>query len=97
MERDTISTIGWELLIHPLYLPDMTPFGFHLFFSMSYKFSIKHFKIYRDVEKWFDPIHLKIYTVFLGGHHAWKYLKHVCIYESHSLLCMYLLKYNKDF
>lgn len=52
--KDTISTLGWELLAHPPYSPDLAPSDYHWFSSMSHALSMKHFNNYGDVEKWLD-------------------------------------------
>ena len=49
--RDTISALGWELLPHPPYSPDLAPSDYHLFSSMSQALSQQHFNNYEDVEK----------------------------------------------
>ena len=33
--KEKIANIGWELLPHPPYLPDLAPFDSHLFCSLS--------------------------------------------------------------
>ena len=37
--RGTIPALGWELLSHPPYSPDLAPSDYHLFSSMSHALS----------------------------------------------------------
>lgn len=50
--KDTISALGWEILPHPPYSPDLAPSDYHLFSSMTHALSQEHFKNYEEVEKW---------------------------------------------
>lgn len=50
----TISELGWELLPHPPYSPDLVPSDYHLFSSMAHALSQEHFNNYEDVKKWLD-------------------------------------------
>ena len=52
--RNTISALGWEILPHPPYSPDLAPSDYHLFSSMSHALSLTHFKDYGEVENWLD-------------------------------------------
>jgi len=36
--RDTVDSLGWEILPHPPYSPDISPCDFHLFRSMKHYF-----------------------------------------------------------
>lgn len=40
--KDIISALGWELLSHPPYSPDLDPFDYHWFSSISHELSMKH-------------------------------------------------------
>ena len=52
--RDTIFTLGWEVLSHPPYSLDLILSLYLLFWSMSHALSMKHFRNCGDVEKWLD-------------------------------------------
>ncbi|CAM4901951.1 unnamed protein product [Rotaria socialis] len=57
--RQKLEEIGWEVLPHPPYLPDLAPSGYHLFRSFSNHLVKKHFD---------DQAHLKsdLETFFLS-------------------------------
>lgn len=50
--QDTIKTLGWELLPHPPYSPDLAPSDYHLFSSMGHALAEQHFDSYEEVENW---------------------------------------------
>lgn len=50
--KDTTKKLGWEVLAHPPYSPDLAPSDYHLFSSMAHALAEQHFKSYEDVEKW---------------------------------------------
>lgn len=50
--QDTIKTLGWEQLPHPLYSPDLAPSDYHLFSSMGHALAEQHFDSYEEVENW---------------------------------------------
>jgi len=47
-----LETLKWEVLPHPPYSPDIAPFDYHLFRSMTYGLSEKRFTSYEDCKKW---------------------------------------------
>lgn len=50
--QETIKALGWELLPHPLYSPDLAPSDYHLFSSMGHALAEQHFDSYEEVENW---------------------------------------------
>lgn len=50
--QDTIKALGWELLPHPPYSPDLAPSDYHLFSSMGHALAEQHFKTSEEVENW---------------------------------------------
>ena len=50
--QDTIKTLGWEQLPHPLYSPDLASSDYHLFSSMGHALAEQHFDSYEEVENW---------------------------------------------
>lgn len=50
--QDTIKTLGWELLPHPPYSPDLAPSDYHLFSSMGHALAEQQFDSYEEVENW---------------------------------------------
>ena len=68
MTRQKLLQLGWEVLIHPPYSPDIAPSDFHLFQSLQNSLSGKNFNSLEDckrhlgaslVAQWFR-IHLPI-------------------------------------
>lgn len=57
MTRQKIHELGWEVLPHPPYSPDMAPTDYHLFRSLQDHLAEKRFKddndIETDIEKFF--------------------------------------------
>ena len=49
--KETISSLGWELLPHPPYSPDLAPCDYHLFSSMGHSLAQQHLKDFEDVRK----------------------------------------------
>ena len=47
--QDTIKTLGWELLPHPPYSPDLAPSDLYLFSSMGNAMAEQHFDSYEEV------------------------------------------------
>lgn len=52
LTRDKLSALGWEILSHPPYSPDLAPSDYHLFHSMESALAGKHFTNEEDVEVW---------------------------------------------
>lgn len=50
--RDTLDALGWEVLPHAPYSPDLAPSDYHLFSSMRHALADQHFQNYEEVEKW---------------------------------------------
>lgn len=50
MTQEKISQVGWELLPHPPYSPDLSPTDYHLFLSMSNFLSGKKYHSVNDVQ-----------------------------------------------
>ena len=49
---DTLKSLGWDLLPHPPYSPDLAPSDYHLFASMGHALKDTHFKTSEDLEDW---------------------------------------------
>ena len=43
MTRQKLLELGWEVLIHPMYSPDIVPLDFHLFWSLQNSLNGKKF------------------------------------------------------
>lgn len=52
--KETIFNLGWEVLLHPAYSPDLTPSDFHVFRSIKHTLSGQHFTDVDDVHKCID-------------------------------------------
>jgi histone-lysine N-methyltransferase SETMAR len=52
--QTALKTIGWEVLSHPPYSPDLAPSDYYLFRSMSHGLADQHFSNYEEVKKWLD-------------------------------------------
>jgi len=52
--QNYLENIGWEILPHTAYSPDLAPSDYHLFRSMQHGLSEQHFNSYEQVKKWID-------------------------------------------
>ena len=46
--KDTLKALGWEIVSHPAYSPDIAPTDFHLFRKMQNEFSKVWFKKFEE-------------------------------------------------
>ena len=51
MTRQKLLQLGWKVLIHLLYSPDIAPLDFHLFQSLQYYFNGKNFNSLKDCKR----------------------------------------------
>ncbi|XP_060023970.1 constitutive coactivator of peroxisome proliferator-activated receptor gamma isoform X3 [Lagenorhynchus albirostris] len=51
MTRQKLLQLGWEVLIHPLYSPDIAPLDFHLFWSLQNSLNGKNFHSLEDCKR----------------------------------------------
>ena len=56
MTRQKLLQLGWEVLTHPPYSPDIAPSDFHLFWSLQNSLSGKNFNSLEDCKR-----HLKLF------------------------------------
>ena len=52
--KAAILELGWEILVHPPYSPDLAPSDFHLFSSLSYQISGVTSKNDENLKNWLD-------------------------------------------
>ncbi|GFX14259.1 mariner Mos1 transposase [Trichonephila clavipes] len=52
--KDTLKSLGWAILLHPLYFPDLTPSEYRLFTSMRHALAEQHFSNFEEVGKRLD-------------------------------------------
>lgn len=50
--KNYLNTIGWDVLPHAPYSPDLAPSDYHLFRSMQHGLSEQHFTSYEEVKNW---------------------------------------------
>ena len=51
MTGQELLQLGWEVLIHPLYSPDIAPSDFHLFQSLQKSLNGKNFSSLEDCKR----------------------------------------------
>ena len=56
MTREKLLQIGWEVLIHPLYSPDIAPSDFHLFRSLHNSLNGKNFHSLEDCKRHLEQL-----------------------------------------
>ena len=54
MTRQKLSHLGWEVLIHPLYSPDIAPSDLHLFRSLQNSLNRKNFDSLEDCKRYLE-------------------------------------------
>ena len=54
MTRQKCLLLGWEVLIHPPYSPDIAPSDFHLFQSLQNSLNGKNFNSLEDCKRHLD-------------------------------------------
>lgn len=52
--QQKLTELGWEILPHPAYSPDIAPSDYHLFRSMQHSLAGNQFATEADVRKWVD-------------------------------------------
>lgn len=52
--KNYIEGVGWDILPHPPYSPDIAPSDYYLFRSMASALSGQQFGSYDDIKKWVD-------------------------------------------
>ena len=52
--RQTIEELGWEVLAHPAYSPDLAPSDYHLFLGLKTFLREKHFKTLENLQNSID-------------------------------------------
>ncbi len=54
LTQKTIMELGWDVLSHPAYSPDLTPSDYHLFRSMEHHLRERIYKNEEDIPKYID-------------------------------------------
>jgi hypothetical protein len=52
--KDVICSLGWEVLPHAAYSPDLALSDYHLFKSLQHHLADTHFKTVEEVQKSID-------------------------------------------
>ena len=103
MSRQKLLQLGWEVLIHPPYSPDITPLDFHLFWSLQNSLNGKIFNSLEDckrhLEEFFAQKHKKFLEELLKLPEKWQkvveqnsdYVVHKVLGENEKcVFCFYL-------
>ena len=54
MTRQKLLELGWEVLIHPMYSPDIVPLDFHLFWSLQNSLNGKNSNSPEDCKRYLE-------------------------------------------
>lgn len=52
--KEVLAELGWEILPHPPYSPDLAPSDYHVFASMGHALSKQRFTNYEEVREWLE-------------------------------------------
>jgi [histone H3]-lysine36 N-dimethyltransferase SETMAR len=52
LTKAKLHELGWEVLPHPAYSPDLAPSDYHLFWDLQHELDEQHFENDEDVKKW---------------------------------------------
>ncbi|GFY13009.1 mariner Mos1 transposase [Trichonephila clavipes] len=52
--KNTLKSLGWDILPHPPYSPDLATSVYPLFTSMGHTLAEQHFSNFEDAGKWLD-------------------------------------------
>jgi len=47
--KETLKSLGWDILPHRPYSPDLAPSDYHLFASMGHALAEQHFSNFEDI------------------------------------------------
>ncbi|EFN76871.1 Histone-lysine N-methyltransferase SETMAR, partial [Harpegnathos saltator] len=67
--KEVLKSLGWEVLSHPPYSPDLAPSDYHLFASMGHALTEQYFADFEEVKKWLDEWVRKEKQFFWNGIH----------------------------
>ncbi|GFX14721.1 mariner Mos1 transposase [Trichonephila clavipes] len=54
LAKDTLKSLGLDILPHPPYFPDLAPSNHHLLASMGHALAEQHFSNFEEIRKWLD-------------------------------------------
>ena len=64
--KDTLKSLGWNILPHRTYSPDLTPSDYHFFTSMKHALSEQNFNNFEEIGKWLDEWFAEKTSSFFG-------------------------------